>query len=85
MVRFVDFLVTTIASREVTSSPMETAFGIAFILALLYLAPILSGFDNVIGILIIGFALWEAWRLNQRSHIEIKGPFRVKGSQAASG
>jgi hypothetical protein len=42
-----------------------------------FAAPFLAGFDNVIGILIIGFALWQAWRMNARPKIDLKGPFRL--------
>jgi len=57
---------------------IKAALGIAILIAFLYLAPFLAGFENVIGILIIGFALWEAWRLNKRPEIEITGPFEVR-------
>jgi hypothetical protein len=42
-----------------------------------FAAPFLAGFENVIGILIIGFALWQAWRMNARPKIDLKGPFRL--------
>ncbi len=50
---------------------------LAALLALAALAPILAGFQNIIGILIIGFALFEAWRQNQRLQLAITGPYRV--------
>ena len=37
-------------------------------------APFLAGFQNVIGILIIGFALWQAFRMNSRRKIALSGP-----------
>jgi len=63
-------------------SGMTAAVGIAFLVALLYLAPFLGGFENAIGILIIGFALWEAWRINKRPEIEITGPFEVRAAES---
>lgn len=48
---------------------------VAFVIALF--APFLSGFENIIGILIIGFALYEAWRRNKRVDIEVSGPYPV--------
>jgi hypothetical protein len=57
---------------------MGAALAIAVLLAFLYLAPFLAGLENVIGVLIIGFAVWEAWRLNKRVKLEIMGPFEVK-------
>ena len=42
-----------------------------------YVAPFLMGIENVIGILIIGFALWQAWKLNARTQLELSGPFQL--------
>jgi len=57
------------------------AFVIACALALAL--PFLAGFKNVIGILIIGFALYEAWKLNRRVPLAVTGPFRVEAVTAA--
>lgn len=54
------------------------AFLTACIVALAY--PFLFGFKNAINILIIGFALYEAWKLNRRVPLAIAGPFRVGAS-----
>jgi hypothetical protein len=51
--------------------------GLAFLLLLAMATPFLAGLENVIGILIIGFALYEAWRINARRILEIEGPFRL--------
>jgi len=49
-------------------------------LALLAAAiPILAGFSNIIGLLIIGIAVFEAWKLNRRVVLKITGPYRVAG------
>lgn len=45
--------------------------------AIAFAAPFLMGVENLIGILIIGFAVHQAWRMNARRVLEIKGPFRV--------
>jgi hypothetical protein len=60
-----------------TAGAMQFTFALALLVALLYLSPILAGVQNAIGILIIGFALWEAWRINRRPKVEITGPFEV--------
>lgn len=41
-------------------------------------APFLAGVENLIGILIIGFALYEAWRVNAYEPLAIEGPFRLE-------
>jgi len=48
------------------------------IIAVAFAAPFLMGFQNVIGILIICFGVYEAWKLNRRVPLEISGPFRLE-------
>ena len=48
--------------------------------AFAYVAPFLGGFENIIGLLIIGFGVWEAWKINRRIVPAIAGPFRVGGT-----
>jgi hypothetical protein len=52
---------------------------------LAYAAPFWMGFKNAIGILIIGFALWQAFRMNAGSKLELQGPFRLQARDAALG
>lgn len=40
-------------------------------------APFLAGFENVIGWIIIGIGLWQAWSMNRKVEIEVRGPFKV--------
>jgi hypothetical protein len=49
----------------------------AVALAFAYAAPFLEGSSNIIGILIIGIALWEAWKINKRADLDWSGPYRV--------
>lgn len=49
-------------------------FAIVFGIALA--APFLGGASNIVGIFIIGIALYEAWKLNRR--VPVNGPFRVE-------
>jgi hypothetical protein len=51
--------------------------GLVALLALAAATPILAGFQNIVGMLIIGFALFEAWRQNQRLQLAVTGPYRV--------
>jgi hypothetical protein len=47
-------------------------------LVFLYAVPIIAGYYQPIGLLIIGFALWEAWKLNRRGPpLTVNGPFLV--------
>jgi hypothetical protein len=39
--------------------------------------PFLAGFENILGLLILGFGLFQAWKLNKRVPFEASGPFQV--------
>jgi hypothetical protein len=56
---------------------LQVLIGVVALLAFAAAVPILAGFENIIGMLIIGFALFEAWRQNQRIQLAITGPYRV--------
>lgn len=70
--------------RVTESDARVTAAWIAAV-PIAYATPVLLGFDNAIGILIIGFALWQAFRMNARVKIELQGPFRLEAHNAARG
>jgi hypothetical protein len=50
-------------------------FGIAFA------APFLGGAQNLMGLVIIGIALYEAWKINRKMAASITGPYRVGPGQ----
>jgi hypothetical protein len=64
----------------------ELMIGVAIFAGLLLVLPFLGGFENIIGLLIVGFALWEAWKVNRRVILSVSGPFttRAEAPQAAS-
>lgn len=51
--------------------------GVMALVAFAFALPFLAGIENLIGLLIIGFGLWQAWRINSRDKLELSGPFRV--------
>jgi hypothetical protein len=53
---------------------------ILFIMAI----PFLAGFENLIGLAIIAFGLYEAWKLNRRTALSISGPFSIGRAPATS-
>ena len=59
----------------------KTTLRIALILVVSFVVslalPFLAGPQNIIGILIIGFALYEAWKINKGSALRIDGPFQL--------
>lgn len=57
----------------------------AIIIALCLAAPVLMGFRNFIGLLIIAFALWEAWKINKAVRIDFTGPHSLEPGMPAQG
>ena len=69
-------------TREV--KPFRTiVVGMLALIALAAAMPLLAGFGglpaSLIGLLILGFALQQAWRINHRNPIRVTGPFRAPG------
>ena len=56
---------------------MNPFVALVVMLGFIYALPFLAGFENVIGIIIIGIALYEAWKINQRAQLAFAGPFKV--------
>jgi hypothetical protein len=65
------------------SAPLVARIAIAMLLALAL--PFMMGFENVIGLLIIAFGLYQAWQMNQRVAIAVEGPFSLAQGAAAGG
>ncbi len=70
---------------EVPPTVGDMALAAAAILAIAMAAPFLAGFENIIGLLIIGFALWQAWSMNRRIEVTISGPFQADSADRAAG
>ena len=75
----------TADSTEAAISAGELAVGVVALLALATAAPFLAGFENVLGILIIGFALYQAWQMNRRVPMTFTGPYAVGRGTGVSG
>jgi hypothetical protein len=50
---------------------------LVFIAGIALFAPFLAGFENFMGWVIIGIALYEAWKINRLRPLAISGPFRL--------
>jgi hypothetical protein len=55
---------------------LAIAFGLALV------SPFLAGFQNIMGLIIIAIALYEAWKLNKR--VIVTGPFRLAPPEPAA-
>jgi hypothetical protein len=72
------------AAEQASAEPVSVAQAIVavgllfvFVVGLAYVAPFLGGFENIIGLAIIAFGVWEAWKINRRASAEISGPWSV--------
>jgi hypothetical protein len=59
-------------------------FALVVLVGLVYALPVLIGFHNPMGLIIIGIGLYEAWVINRRSRIIINGPYQIGQSDAGS-
>ena len=73
----------TVSEEEVQAAVFEVFFWI-FVVVVAFAAPFLAGFENILGILIIGFGLWQAWQLNRKRPFEVAGPFQVAAAAGGS-
>jgi hypothetical protein len=75
------------ASTPAARPPVSLA-GVAVAVVLLFLLtlalPFLGGFANILGLVIIGIGLYEAWKINKRVPLAITGPFAATPTVAAT-
>lgn len=64
-----------VRARPKHLGPGTFLLGVGALLLIAAFIPILAGFSNIIGLVIIGIAVFEAWKLNRR--VTIIGPYRV--------
>jgi hypothetical protein len=62
----------------------QAVVGIALFAAFVAAVPFLAGFENIIGWLIIGFALFQAWKMNRRVERVVTGPFQLASRAGAT-
>jgi len=70
---------TSAGQSESDTPPTLGGFvvALAFVMFVACAAPFLAGVQNLMGIAIIGFGLWEAWKINKRAELTITGPHRL--------
>jgi len=61
---------------------LMTAVMIVIMIPIAYAAPFLAGLQNVLGILIIGFGVYQAWKLNKKADLKVSGPYRLAARPA---
>jgi hypothetical protein len=70
------------ASSEPRERPTFGQFvmAVAVFGAIICTAPFLAGFQNIMGLVIIGIGLFEAWKFNKRRELMISGPHAIAGA-----
>jgi hypothetical protein len=56
-------------------TPVAVFVGLAVFAVLILALPFLGGFANILGLVIIGIGVYEAWKINRRVPLVIAGPF----------
>lgn len=68
----------TAASEPSTDADSRSAvIGMLMLVGFVLALPFLAGMQNIMGIVIIGIGLYEAWKINKRPGIQITGPYEV--------
>ena len=73
------------AAPEAVDTPPTLAGALAAIVVfagLVLAIPFLAGAENIIGIIIIGIGLYEAWKFNRKAQVNITGPHAIAAPQA---
>jgi hypothetical protein len=65
-------------------TPVQIALGVTAIGFILLAAPFLAGFENFMGWVILGIALYQAWKMNKRRPLVVSGPFKLAPGPAAA-
>jgi len=60
--------------RGIAEAGADKAAELGLVVGLAFAAPFLGGTRNIMGILIIGIGLYQAWKINRR--VPLSGPFR---------
>jgi hypothetical protein len=65
------------------ATEMNPFAAIAILLGILLAMPFLGGIENIMGLVIIGIGLYEAWKLNRPQVLAITGPHAISTVAAA--
>jgi hypothetical protein len=74
-------VVQTESTDEAIGSPVVA---ILMLVGIILALPFLAGFENIIGLVIIGIGLYEAWKLNRRQVLTITGPHTMTRAPAVT-
>jgi hypothetical protein len=67
--------------EDTTPTPGNALVAVAVLAGLILAIPFLSGLQNIMGLIIIGIGLYEAWKFNRKRVLEITGPHVIGAPQ----
>jgi hypothetical protein len=70
------------AADEAPLTTTGAIAAIAILIGLVLALPFLSGVQNIMGVIIIGIGLYEAWKFNRKGQVNITGPHAITAVQA---
>lgn len=72
----------TQAAEEAPPTAAGAIAAIAILIGLVLALPFLGGVQNIIGVIIIGIGLYEAWKFNRKGQVAITGPHAITAAPA---
>lgn len=70
------------AADQQPMTPGAAVLALVIFSGLVLALPFLAGAENIIGLIIIGIGLYEAWKFNRKPQISITGPHAIAAAQA---
>ena len=65
------------AAITAEEDPPNLFVALIILVGMIYAIPFLAGVENILGLVIIGIGVYEAWKLNKRAELNVAGPFKV--------
>lgn len=62
----------------------QLLLALAAIVVFAYAIPIVIGFQSPMGLIIVGIGLYEAWVMNRRAPLVVRGPYKIGSAEAGS-
>jgi hypothetical protein len=71
--------------KKPITNPLIYPIILIFVFVVACIEPFRQGAQNFIGLLLIGIALYEAWKLNRRVRLDFQGPFKMGSTLPPAG
>lgn len=74
---YLPYAMGALDSVDFTNISAQIFIELVTVLILALAVPFLMGFQNIIGLLIIGFGLYQAWKGTKKIEVNVMGPFDI--------